>query len=192
MTFLGHTKCRNDVIHQCCGLQDFKIVENYNILPGKICNTPKIFFHMCMICVWYVCGYVCDMCMICGWYVCDMCVISPHTHFRQSHVISTHAVLTLSSGGLFFVDFVRRDMRSLKRPKFKNTKHKSYRVTRVGNQIQIRQNIFRTWKIIFSVLHKVQSFAWLEKVFFKYFLVIKTTEYCKLHNKWRSYDKQSA
>ena len=44
MTFLGHTKCRNDVIHQYCGLQDFKIVENYNILPGKICNTPKIFF----------------------------------------------------------------------------------------------------------------------------------------------------
>ena len=46
MTFLGHTKCRNDVIHQCCGLQDFKIVENYNILPGKICNTPKIFFQV--------------------------------------------------------------------------------------------------------------------------------------------------
>ena len=43
-------------------------------------------------------------------------------------------------------------------------------------------------KIFWGVLHKVQGFAWLEKVFFEYFLVIKTTEYCKVHNKWRSYD----
>ena len=39
---------------------------------------------------------------------------------------------------------------------------------------------------------KYRVFAWLEKVFLKYFLVIKTTEYCKFHNKWRSYDIQSA
>ena len=44
MTFLGHIKYRNDVIHQFCGLRDFKIAENSDILPGKICNTPKIFF----------------------------------------------------------------------------------------------------------------------------------------------------
>ena len=43
---LGHIKYINDVIHQFCALQDFKIVENSDIVPGKMCNTPKIFFHM--------------------------------------------------------------------------------------------------------------------------------------------------
>ena len=42
MTFLGHIKYRNDVIHQFCGLRDFKIAENSDILPGKICNTLPI------------------------------------------------------------------------------------------------------------------------------------------------------
>ena len=45
MTFFGHIKYINDVIHQFCVLQDAKIVENSDILPGKICNTPKIFFR---------------------------------------------------------------------------------------------------------------------------------------------------
>eukprot|EP00479_Gromia_sphaerica_P013955 TRINITY_DN8045_c0_g1_i1.p3 TRINITY_DN8045_c0_g1~~TRINITY_DN8045_c0_g1_i1.p3 ORF type:complete len:59 (-),score=2.43 TRINITY_DN8045_c0_g1_i1:544-720(-) len=50
MAFLGHRKCIDDVICQFCGLYASKIVENIDILAGKICNTSKKIFHLFYIC----------------------------------------------------------------------------------------------------------------------------------------------
>ena len=44
MTYSGHTKCENDVMHQFCGLNTFKIVENTDILPRKNLKYTKTFF----------------------------------------------------------------------------------------------------------------------------------------------------
>ena len=44
-SLLGFGGANNGRLGDTTFLTQFKIVENSDILPGKICNTPKIFYH---------------------------------------------------------------------------------------------------------------------------------------------------